>query len=152
MERDNIKKELESLKSSLKMMDKGSYDLPESYFSEMQDSIMQKINEEKKENTFSLFPYKRIISLAAALALIVISVWVIKSNINANVTFDDLSEEMVYSYLNENIQEIHENTLLDYLDEGDVQTDLDDLEDEELEEFLEEYLEDGDEYYMEQLL
>lgn len=150
MERDDIKKELDSLQSSLKMIKKESYKLPENYFSDMQDSVLQRIQKEEKKEKTKLVSFPNILSLVAVMVIVLAAILVIRSNINKEISFDDLSEEMVLSYLNENIQEIPEYTLIEYYDEG--QSDLEDLQEDELEEYLEEYMEEEDEYYLEQLL
>ena len=151
MERDKIMNELELLNSSINRLDKRDFTAPEGYFPKMQDAVMQRLKEEKSKKNSSIWAYKRILSVAAALTIIFAAILVIRSNLNSKLSFNDLNQDMVYSYLTENLDDLHEYTLIEYFDE-EITTDLSDLEDEELEEYLDDYLEEEDELYLEQLL
>lgn len=109
------------------------------YFALMQDSVLTKISNNKQKNRiFSLY---RISAIAAAVALI-LSVFVLIDSYSSKS--QELSVELVYDYLYDNINYIDEDMIISLVDEDIFEPGafiFDDPEEAEL------YLEQNPEFY-----
>lgn len=112
---DNIHNELNQLNSFLKDIPKTSFtskDIPAGYFDTMESRFFENLKSVPKETSqksiFSNFNRPR--AVAAVVALMAISFFIFKNYISNNYNFQ-LSDNEIYSYLNENYEELDTNSI-----------------------------------------
>lgn len=154
--KDEIRKELEGLGSSLvdDKFKKGS-EIPEDYFTKMQESVMQKLDQEVGKESLKRVPVlrlRKIIYASAALFILALGALIVFNlSLGNSSTIDQLDEESIYTYLNENLDGVSlemlvsdtdltesyfpENLMTDGVDEY-LEENIEDLQLEDLENLL----------------
>lgn len=104
---EEIRKELEKLGSSLaKKEPESAFEVPEGYFENMQNEVLQKI--ESTSNTGkqrSIVP-RWLYAVAAVLVVVIAALFVVDLSGNKAPGFDKLSEDAVYAYLENELDNI----------------------------------------------
>jgi hypothetical protein len=139
--RKEIQDELKELESSLQDMDnKTQYDIPASYFDEMQEKVLSRMQIEPvaARKVSRMRSIKWLMASAAILLVLFGSLSVIQSE-KAPLDIEDLTDEQIFAYLEDEMGNIYPEELLDYIPEDSwVMTEGIDYE--EAEKYLDEYL------------
>jgi len=144
--REEIKKELESLDSSLKFPPSGTdFDIPEGYFTSLQDNVFQIWDEqdEKGPKTRLLsFASRYGLNAAAAVFLLALAVlWGIESFGSERSGWEEISTQELYSYLDAELESIPAEWLLTIGDES-LLSDWPLSDHEKIDTYIEDQLED----------
>lgn len=144
----DIQNELKELNSSLIKINKNKYfDPHEDYFEKMQQEVFSKIQKNSKNGFKKRHIYLWVSGIAAS---IIIVLGFLYQN-SQNQTIDIVHTE-AFEYLNQNIENIDENTIINYLDETDIVLDQETLPNEnDIEKYFEENPEHLDDIDIEKL-
>ncbi len=150
MEDKNIQKELEELAPFLEEIKRQrNQSVPENYFDALNQKILSQTIDNKpvKAKKSFLFAFAKI---AAIGILLIGTTWIIKPYFSTHepTALEPISQEEIFSYMDENIDDITEDELIILLDESDLATtsidsslldqiNLDDIDEELLEEYIE---------------
>ena len=140
--KQKILKELKQLNSPLANLKKTDvYDINEDYFDKMQKSVLSKVGETKKDvKIIKIFSFRRIMSIAAAVIILIAATFVITQNLPNN---NELANENLYEYLIENVDDIDNEMFAIVLNENDLLfEDEESLFDDEINEYLENSIDD----------
>ncbi len=173
--KNEIKKELEEIAPFLNDIkkEKSGFQVPDNYFKEMQNQVIQQLNEspaEKhsnpsvflviKENsiqTIRLLAQPRYALRAASFVLVLtvaaIFYFQLADRNNPNEFLTDISAEDMYEYVNENIDEFELEEIMEYAEvEGEEFYESFDTKDIELDNYIDEIIDDFDIEELDELL
>ncbi len=113
-----INNELKNMDSVLSKVKNGDiYNAPDNYFETMQNSIFEKLQQEKSPKVVSLRINKWIMSIAASLIIVVAVMFFIKQNSDTNA---QLANSDIIEYLNVYVDDFDETDFAKYLNEEDL--------------------------------
>ena len=144
--KNEIRKELEELGSSL-VDDKFKKrpEIPEDYFTNMQEAVMQKLDQEAKMPRHKRGPVlslKKMLYASAAILVLALGALIVFNLSSENSPIiDQLDEESIYTYLNENLDGVSLEMLVSDSDLSESYF-PENMMTEGVDEYLEENLED----------